>query len=56
MWLKIYNFNPLIPNIEKSRILGAELVAFGELIIDENIYLKIWPRATTFSERLWKVS
>ena len=52
-WKKIYSFNPLPPEIEKSRILGAECPLWAELNSDYTTDNHLWSRGSVFAERMW---
>ncbi|OHU96054.1 hypothetical protein BIW53_08720 [Pseudoalteromonas byunsanensis] len=38
---------------EQQRILGAEATIWSELVNDDNLDLRIWPRLFAIAERLW---
>ena len=49
---KITLSEPLSAASEKN-ILGAEATIWSEMVTDENLDLRIWPRLFVISERLW---
>ena len=52
-WKTIYHFNPFPAEIEKSRILGAEVTLWAEVNSDSTTDNHIWSRASAFAERMW---
>lgn len=55
-WKDIWQFNPYPPEIEKSRILGAEVTLWGELNSASTMDGRLWSRSSVFSERVWNPS
>ena len=54
VWRKIYDDFVVFPTgVEKSRILGAEVCAWGEVINEDTLENTLWPRASTFAARVW---
>jgi hexosaminidase len=52
-WKKIYEF-PIFNDYKNFSILGSQVVLFGELADDNSIVGKIFPRASSLSEILWR--
>lgn len=52
-WKKIHGFNPYPPEIEKSRILGAEVTLWAELNSEWTTDNHLWSRSSVFAERVW---
>jgi hexosaminidase len=55
---EIYRVDPIPPgsdldSAQAARILGGEACMWAELITDENIDSRIWPRTAVVAERLW---
>jgi hexosaminidase len=55
---EIYLVDPIPPgsdldSTQAARILGGEACMWAELITDENIESRIWPRTAAIAERLW---
>ena len=40
-------------NIPQERILGAEVLAWGTSINDDNFENNVWMRSAVFGERMW---
>jgi len=53
-WTKMYNFEPTNYSIPESKILGAEACAWAELINEDNIENKLWPRVVALAAILWE--
>ncbi|WP_158678215.1 family 20 glycosylhydrolase [Pseudoalteromonas sp. T1lg23B] len=49
---KVSLLQPLT-SVEQQRILGAEATIWSELVSDDNLDLRIWPRLFAIAERLW---
>jgi hexosaminidase len=52
-WKKIYEF-PIFNDYKNFSILGSQVVLFGEIADDNSIVGKIFPRASSLSEILWR--
>lgn len=58
-WFHIYNY---IADVKKEwkltkqqvkKIIGSETLVWGELIDDQNVHQKLWPRTAALAEALW---
>jgi hexosaminidase len=47
---------PALTPEEESRVFGAEAALWGELISDEMVDARLWPRALALAERFWSPS
>ena len=52
-WKKIYNFNPNLYNKNHINVLGSIACLWTELVDDDNVIGKVFPRASALGERLW---
>ena len=53
-WKSLYNFDPLNYGIlDKSQVIGAEAVMFGEMVNSNMLDARIWPRLSAFAEVMW---
>jgi len=53
-WAHMYYFEPTSFGIHKDKILGGEVCAWGELIDDDDIETKLWPRASAYAAAFWE--
>jgi len=53
-WTKMYSFEPTNYKIPESKILGAEACAWAELINEDNIENKLWPRVVAMAAVMWE--
>jgi|GEM_PF-49107 len=44
---------PVLSDSDKTHILGGEIALWSELIDEQSIDLRLWPRAFVVAERLW---
>jgi len=51
-WKKIYRFDPDLAK-DKFNVLGSITCLWSEVVDDSNVIQKIYPRATSLSEKLW---
>lgn len=51
-WKHLYNFTPF-KSYNNFTVLGSQIVLFGEMADENAIIGKLFPRATSFSERVW---
>lgn len=51
-WKTIFNI-PIFKSYKNFRILGSQVVLFGELGDEQSVLGKIFPRACSLAERLW---
>ena len=52
-WKKIYDMDPISPDIAQDRILGGEVTLWGEVSDYSTIDNYIWMRGSALAERLW---
>jgi hypothetical protein len=53
-WRTFYwNYTTLINQVDQSRILGAEMLAWGTAINGNNFEMNVWMRTAVFGDRLW---
>lgn len=54
-WHKIYSFDPLkdIPKEKEHLILGGQTNMWGEMVDENNVEGKVWPRAGALAEVFW---
>lgn len=56
-WRGIYEgYSQLINSVDTNRVLGAELLAWGTFINDDNFENHLWMRAAVFGERMWSAA
>ncbi len=51
-WARIHSFEPS-KYLNGTKILGAELPVWSEVMSDQSVHEKIWPRAAAMSDKLW---
>jgi hexosaminidase len=51
-WKTIFDI-PIFKNYKNFKILGSQVVLFGELADEQSVIGKIFPRACSLAERLW---
>lgn len=54
-WHQGFGEFPNLPNRESGEILGGEACMWSELVTDELLLTRVWPRAPAIAERLWSV-
>ncbi|KAJ0176837.1 hypothetical protein K1T71_008016 [Dendrolimus kikuchii] len=58
-WVEFYSTNPrkmaawYDSDIDVSNIVGGEACMWGEVVDDNNVMSRIWPRASAVAEKLW---
>jgi hexosaminidase len=53
-WTHMYHFEPTNFGIAKDKILGGEVCAWAEVINDDNIENKLWPRSAAYAAAFWE--
>lgn len=53
-WTHMYRFEPMVYGIPAERILGGEVCAWSEVMNNDNIENKIWPRSAAFAAAFWE--
>lgn len=53
-WAKMYYFEPTHFGIASKNILGGEVCAWAEVMNDDNIENKIWPRSVAYAAAFWE--
>eukprot|EP00829_Urostomides_striatus_P014287 TRINITY_DN4168_c0_g1_i2.p2 TRINITY_DN4168_c0_g1~~TRINITY_DN4168_c0_g1_i2.p2 ORF type:complete len:209 (-),score=34.43 TRINITY_DN4168_c0_g1_i2:91-717(-) len=53
-WVRMYIFEPTDFGLEESKILGGEACAWSEVMNNDNVESRIWPRAMSLAETLWE--
>jgi hexosaminidase len=51
-WVRIHSFEPN-QYLNDSRMLGAEVPVWSEIMSDQSVHEKIWPRAAAMTDKLW---
>jgi hexosaminidase len=51
-WARIHAFEPR-NYLNDSRMLGSEVPVWSEIMSDQSVHEKIWPRAAAMSDKLW---
>ena len=51
-WARIHAYEPSVYNKGKQ-ILGAEVPVWSEIMSDQSVHEKIWPRAAAMSDKMW---
>ena len=52
-WARIYSFEPSLYNNGGKGIIGSEVPIWSEIMSDQSVHEKIWPRAAAMSDKLW---
>lgn len=53
-WTQMYRFEPTAYGIPAERILGGEVCAWTEVMNNDNIENKIWPRSAAYAAAFWE--
>jgi len=53
-WTQMYHFEPTDHSIPESKILGGEVCAWAEVMNEDNLEQKIWPRAAAMGAVYWE--
>ncbi|KAJ9601528.1 hypothetical protein L9F63_000271, partial [Diploptera punctata] len=51
-WQNVYQHRPWV-KFDRSLILGGEVCLWGEMMDENSLDMKLWPRAAAFAERIW---
>jgi hexosaminidase len=51
-WWRIYDFEPTDFS-NSSNVIGSEVPVWSEIMSQESVHVKIWPRAAAMADRLW---
>ncbi|PSN40104.1 putative beta-hexosaminidase fdl [Blattella germanica] len=51
-WQHVYEHRPWL-NLKRSLILGGEVCLWGEMVDENSLEMKLWPRTAAFAERMW---
>jgi hexosaminidase len=52
-WARIYSFEPSDYNNGGKNILGTAVPVWSEIMSDQSVHQKIWPRAGAMADKLW---
>lgn len=53
-WTHMYRFEPTDFGIPKENILGGEVCAWAEVMNNDNIENKLWPRSAAYAAAFWE--
>lgn len=51
-WWRIYQFEPS-DYLNDTAMLGSEVPVWSEIMSDQSVHAKIWPRAAGMADKLW---
>lgn len=51
-WQNVYQHRPW-NKVNRALVLGGEVCLWGEMVDDNSLDMKLWPRAAAFAERIW---
>ena len=52
-WVRIHSFEPSDYKNRTDSILGSEVPVWSEIMSEQSIHEKIWPRAAAMTDKLW---
>ena len=51
-WQNVYQHRPWL-KLNRALVLGGEVCLWGEVVDENSLDMKLWPRAAAFAERIW---